>query len=66
MDWFARHIDTVVVLGGILGVMLWMNGRFSDVEKDITNLEKRLIKIEAVLILRGIMPAEMSAVGEEK
>jgi len=25
-DWFKKHVDTAVVLSGILGAVLWMNG----------------------------------------
>ncbi len=53
MDWFKKHVDTVVVLGGILASVLWMNGKFAEVEKDITI-------IKTVLILKNIMPSELA------
>lgn len=54
MEMIKKHIDTVVVLGGILGSMVWANGKFNDI--DI-----RLNTIETVLIMRGIMPSEFVA-----
>lgn len=52
MEWFKKHADTVVILGGILGSFLWMNGKFNDIEKEIT-------MIRTVLIIRGIFPSEL-------
>jgi hypothetical protein len=52
MELLKKHVDTVVVLGGILSAMLWMNGKFNDVDR-------RLIRIETILIMKGIMPSEM-------
>lgn len=52
MDWFKKHVDTVVVLGGILGSVLWMNTKFND-------MDKRLIRIETVMILKGIAPPDL-------
>lgn len=59
MDWFKKHADTVVVLGAILSSVLWMNGKFSDIEKDITIMK-------TVLILRNILPAELAHTQVEK
>ncbi len=57
MDWFKKHTDTVIVLGAILSSVLWMNGKFADLEKDVTI-------IKTVLIMKNIMPIEMAC--EEK
>lgn len=35
MDWIKKHVDTVIVLGGLLSSVLWMNNKFSEVEKEI-------------------------------
>lgn len=53
MEWLTRHVDTVIVLGGLLSSVLWMNGKFGEIEKDIA-------VIKAVLIMRNIMPTEMA------
>ena len=54
MDLFRKHVDTVVVLGAILSSVLWMNGKFGEIEKDITI-------IKTVLIMKNIMPIELAA-----
>lgn len=54
MDWFKKHIDTVIVLGGILSAVLWMNHKFAELEKDMAI-------IKTVLIMRNIMPPELPA-----
>ena len=65
MEWIKKHVDTAIVLGGILSAVLWMNGKFNDVEKEINVLSKDLGIIKAVLIIKGIMPAEVAAKGEK-
>jgi hypothetical protein len=41
------------VLTGILGAMLWLNGKFNDVDR-------RLVRIETVLVMNKIMPMELT------
>ena len=57
MEWFKKHVDTVVVLGGILTATLWMTSKINEIEKDMTI-------IKTVLIMKNIMPIEL-AKGEE-
>ena len=59
MEWFRKHVDTVIVLGGILTSILWMNGKFNE-------LDRRLYRIETVLVLKGIMPPELATCYQEK
>ncbi len=58
MDWITKHTDTVIVLMGIvtsiISSMLWMNGKFNE-------LDKRLTVIETVLMCKGIMPNTLAA-----
>jgi hypothetical protein len=53
MIWFKKHADTVMVLGGILSAMIWMNHKFATLEKDMA-------VIKAVLIMKNIMPPELA------
>ncbi len=53
MDWFKKHVDTVIVLTAILSSILWMNAKFNSVEKD-------LAVIKTVLIMKNIMPTELA------
>ena len=59
MDWFKKHVDTVVVLGGILASILWMNGRFNDINSKFHELEKDITIIKTVLFMKGIIPPEL-------
>ena len=54
MEWFKKHTDTVIILAAFAASVLWMNGKFNDIEKDITI-------IKTVLILKNVMPAELAA-----
>lgn len=57
MDVFKKHFDTVVILGGILTSVLWMNTKFNTIEKDMA-------VIKAVLIMKGIMPSDLAVKSE--
>ncbi len=53
MDWMKKHVDTVIVLGGILTSVLWMNGKFNQLEKEVA-------VIKTVLIMKDILPKELA------
>ena len=53
MELLKKHVATMVVLVGILTSVLWMNGKFNDIEKDMA-------VIKAVLIMKGILPESLS------
>jgi len=59
MDWFKKHTDTVLILGGLLSSLVWMNGKFND-------LDRRLVRIETILIMKGIIPNDLARNVEEK
>lgn len=54
MEWFKKHTDAVIVVGAILGSVLWMNGKFNKLEQDMAVLK-------TVLILKGIIPNELAS-----
>lgn len=58
MEWMKKHADTMIILGAFATSMLWMNGKFNTIEKDI-------VIIKTVLIMKQIMPCEL-AQAEEK
>ena len=60
MDWFSKHVDTVVVLGAVLGSMIWMNGKFSDIDQRFAEIEKDIAVMKAVMIVKQIMPCELA------
>lgn len=59
MELIQKEVDAIVILGIILGSILWMHGKFNSLEKDI-------VLIKTVMIMKGIMPSELAAKGEEK
>lgn len=59
MEWFNKHADTMVIVSAILSSMLWMNGKFNDLERDVTI-------IKTVLIMKNIMPTELACHHEGK
>lgn len=59
METIKKHVDTVIILGGILTSVLWMNHKFNSIEKDI-------LVMKTVLQFRGIMTNEIAANAEVK
>ncbi len=60
MEWFKKHADTVIILGGIISSLIWMNGKFSDIEKNFSMIEKDIAVVKACLIMKNIMPVELA------
>ncbi len=58
MDVLKKHYETLTILGGmvviVVGCCMWINGKFA-------SIEQRLVRIETVLIMQGIMPKELAA-----
>ncbi len=52
MEWIRKHTDLVIMLGAFASAMLWMNGKFNEIEKDIAI-------IKTVLVMKNIMPSEL-------
>jgi hypothetical protein len=57
MDWMKKHVDTVIILGAFGASILWMNGKFNELEKDMA-------VIKAVLVMKNIMPIELAHHGD--
>lgn len=57
MSWLEKHADTIVVMitiiASICGSLIWMNGKFNEIEKD-------LAVVKTVLIMKNIMPKELA------
>ncbi len=53
MEWIKQHADTVIVLTALLTSVLWMNGKFASLEKDMA-------VVKTVLIMKNMMPAELA------
>jgi hypothetical protein len=59
MDWMKKHSDLITILTSFALAMLWMNGKFNEIEKEITI-------IRTVMIMKNIMPAELCNYLEKK
>jgi hypothetical protein len=57
MDWIKKHVDTVIILTAFGTSILWMNGKFNEIEKELTI-------VKTVLIMKNIMPIELAQVKE--
>ncbi len=57
MDWFKKHVDTVIILTAFATSLLWMNGKFNEIEKD-------LVIVKTVLIVKNITPTELASTQE--
>lgn len=53
VDWIKKHIDTVIILSAFGTSMLWMNGKFNDLEKD-------MVLVKTVMIMKNVMPCELA------
>jgi hypothetical protein len=53
MEWFRKHTDTVIILSAFGAALLWMNGKFNDIEKDMA-------VVKTILIMKDIMPKELA------
>lgn len=59
-NWFKNHIDTVIVLGGILTSVLWMNSSINPVKEEISSLKTDMAIMKTVLIMKEVMPKELA------
>ena len=55
-----KHVDTIVILGAVLGSFLWMNGKINEIKIDISDIQREIDRIKTVLIMQRIMPAELA------
>jgi len=60
-DWhlFISAVSIIITLGGIIF------GCFFSLKSDIGDLSKEIVKIETVLIIKGVAPAELFATEEK-
>jgi hypothetical protein len=76
MEGLKKHVDTIVILTGVLASVLWMNASMNnlkedlhkeistlrtDVQKDINLLRNDITIIKTVLIMKDIMPVQLAS-----
>lgn len=70
MEWLSLHAHGII-LGAVIGWVAWtyrqMNAlrkemliRCSAVESNLSRIERRLIRIESALMIRGVLPGAVS------
>lgn len=71
MEWFKKHVDTVIILTAFASSIFWMNGKFNDVEKRFAQVDKQFSEVhqelaimKTVLIMKQIMPIELAQAKE--
>lgn len=59
MELLRKHADTVSVIAAICLSMLWMNGKFNNIDKQFSEVEKEIAVIKTVLFMKNILPSEL-------
>ena len=54
MEWFKKHADALMVIGSIIASMVWMNGKFNQIDKDMAVME-------TIILMKEMAPAEVFA-----
>lgn len=49
-NWFSKHVDTVIVLGGILSAVIWMQGKFSHTDERINEVTTRVAVVNHEIV----------------
>ena len=66
-NWFKKHADAVAVIGAIVVSICWMNHNINNLQdkmnEKFNDLDRRLVRIETVMIMNKIMPEAFSADG---
>ena len=64
-DILKKHVDTVIILTALCGCLIWMNGKFNDIDKQFSEVEKELAIVKTVLIMKDILPKELAITGDK-
>lgn len=66
MELFKKHIDTIVILSAFASGILWMNGRFNEVDRRFSEVDKEIAVMKTVLLMKNIMPSELCKSEDKK
>jgi len=59
MDWLKKHVDTAIILTAFGSSLLWMNGKFNDIDR-------KFYKVDAeILVLKSTMDKRFSEMEKE-
>jgi hypothetical protein len=59
MDLIKKHIDTIIILTAFASALLWINGKFNDLEKEIYLVKTEVAILKTVMVMKNIMPSEL-------
>jgi len=66
-DWIKEHIELFTIAAMVFSGFLWINGKFSDVDKqfsevrlEIATIRQEVAILRTVLIMKNIMPSELA------
>jgi len=45
MDWIKKHVDTVIILTAFASSILWMNGKFNEVDRRFAIVDKQFAEV---------------------
>lgn len=65
MEWLKNRADTLTIIGFIVVALIWMNGRFSDVEKDIALIRTAVAKFSDFEVRFSALETRFSAVEKD-
>lgn len=60
MEILKKHIDTIIILGGILSSFLWMNSSINSIKEEVNSLKVDIAIMKTVLIMKNVMPSELA------
>lgn len=66
MEWLKKHTDSIATIGVIVGAVIWMNGRFNEMDNRFSTMEKEMAIIKTVLVMKDMMPKELACNGLEE
>jgi len=77
MNWFQKHADTIAIVAVVAGASWIINNKINDthielskeihhVRSDLSKVNAEVIKIQTVLIIKGIAPKEIFAVEDKQ
>ena len=52
-NFFKKHIDTLIIMGTLCSSLIWMNGRFNDINSKFAEIKKDMAVIKTVLLVNN-------------
>jgi len=46
MDWIKKHVDTVIILTAFASSILWLNGKFNDIDRNFYKVDAEIMVVK--------------------